>query len=179
MSSISIHAPTRGATCRTLCCGLHFRHFNPRTHEGCDKEVKAVTFDLFLFQSTHPRGVRLSAAFFFISIKYISIHAPTRGATSNSLHQIRSFSISIHAPTRGATIVYHIYSVLSIFQSTHPRGVRLGTSRIEFGHEPISIHAPTRGATLNNRHTLSQVRRFQSTHPRGVRRSASVQFNFC
>ena len=33
------------------------------------------------------------------------------------------------------------------FQSTHPRGVRLGVRLQSFGNVPISIHAPTWGAT--------------------------------
>ena len=34
---------------------------------------------------------------------YISIHAPTRGATEQFMEMARRYEISIHAPTRGAT----------------------------------------------------------------------------
>ena len=34
---------------------------------------------------------------------YVSIHAPTRGATHRLNDQSRSIQVSIHAPTRGAT----------------------------------------------------------------------------
>ena len=100
---------------------------------------------------------------------YISIHAPTRGATkggvSMSLHQY----ISIHAPTRGATIVFYIYEGNDKFQSTLPREERPRTAKkraeslknfnprshersdprgnTNWDRSYISIHAPTRGAT--------------------------------
>ena len=54
-----------------------------------------------MFQSTHPRGVRL-----FIP-------------KSNTF-----LGVSIHAPTRGATKYKFSYFNIIAFQSTHPRGVR-------------------------------------------------------
>ena len=59
---------------------------------------------------------------------YISIHAPTRGATNLAIAIAFSPCISIHAPTRGATV---------------QRGG-------EWLQVVISIHAPTRGATVKN-----------------------------
>ena len=38
---------------------------------------------------------------------FISIHAPTRGATRIFQQGIQAFYISIHAPTRGATAKMH------------------------------------------------------------------------
>ena len=55
--------------------------FNPRTHTGCDYPI----------QKEHYSTI------------YVSIHAPTRGATTDGLQ-----------PTLEA-----------VFQSTHPHGVRL------------------------------------------------------
>ena len=66
--------------------------------------------------------------------KVISIHAPTRGATSRAVEPGQTTNISIHAPTRGATWNTQI-------------------GRVVF---TISIHAPTRGATAkmhNNPYT--------------------------
>ena len=57
---------------------------------------------------------------------YISIHAPTRGATKNATSKYYKGVISIHAPTRGATD---------------------GNLQCQLINA-ISIHAPTRGATL-------------------------------
>ena len=78
----------------------------------------------------------------------ISIHAPTRGATMGMLGVYAQLErISIHAPTRGATRLIELHHNplydfnprthtgcdiaingrlhnLSVFQSTHPHGVR-------------------------------------------------------
>ena len=77
------------------------------------------------FQSTHPRGVRLSGIADLNGNVSISIHAPTRGATFGLSFLSSSTSISIHAPTRGATSHTHSKEEKAwTFQSTHPRGVR-------------------------------------------------------
>ena len=56
---ISIHAPARGATpCIARGTGIFLLHFNPRTREGCDRRPSACGYLKFIFQSTHPRGVR-------------------------------------------------------------------------------------------------------------------------
>ena len=57
--TISIHAPTRGATRRRSRRLRRLRNFNPRSHEGSD------TFE-------NPE----------CKLLLISIHAPTRGATA-------------------------------------------------------------------------------------------------
>ena len=64
----------------------------------------------------------------FQTIGYISIRAPTRGATSVIAQWQKACTISIHAPTRGATkfLVAGDYTT------------------------QISIHAPTRGATRSH-----------------------------
>ena len=102
------------------------KRFNPRTHEGCDwhpaspyrwmKEFQSthprgVRLVIILlsscsttkFQSTHPRGVRLAAAKSELQKLDVSIHAPTRGATSKAVFCSEAATVSIHAPTRGAT----------------------------------------------------------------------------
>ena len=56
------------------------RNFNPRSHEGSDRQVT-------------PKNIG----------NIISIHAPTRGATFMELLHGEKDGISIHAPTRGAT----------------------------------------------------------------------------
>ena len=81
VNGISIHAPTWGATRRSRRSrqsGGNFnprthvgcdtstpihnsscQNFNPRTHVGCDSLAAAEERIASLFQSTHPRGVRL------------------------------------------------------------------------------------------------------------------------
>ena len=55
--------------------------FNPRTHVGCDLLKSSTEFVPFLFQSTHPRGVRPTGGRLQARGRAISIHAPTWGAT--------------------------------------------------------------------------------------------------
>ena len=103
---------------------------------------------VYTFQFTHPRGVRRAILPTHYKTSVVSIHAPTRGATSLRLTSqkesmefqfthprgVRHFNcgshntfckVSIHAPTRGATVL----STLAKIESN------------------VSIHAPTRGAT--------------------------------
>ena len=191
--AISIHAPTRGATFKPSSRGgCNMLHFNPRSHERSDLSVLSCLFLFRLFQSTLPREERLTGFSYFISLPYfnprshersdpcphqvyhrtnlISIHAPTRGATTVTCsvqcsvynfnprsHErsdfkgyefsANSYSISIHAPTRGATIPLQSISAITL----------------------ISIHAPTRGATLKSQRKSSISQRFQSTLPREER----------
>ena len=99
----------------------------------------------------------------------ISIHAPTWSATTSARPPPAYRQISIHAPTWGATLgAVKVRSTSTIFQSTHPRGVRLRegifclniqdfnprthvgcdiTRYKNTGRYEISIHAPTWGAT--------------------------------
>ena len=146
-----------------------------------------------MFQSTHPHGVRPVLTSLHEAGGFVSIHAPTRGATSvrRTLGRVYML-VSIHAPTRGATpIAGEIPSVLLEFQSTHPHGVRPDCrDREQQGrcvsiHAPtrgatsirpishyvilVSIHAPTRGATFKTGKTWPYLLQFQSTHPHGVR----------
>ena len=124
-----------------------------------------------LFQSTHPRGVRLSL----------------------SKHQSAPERISIHAPTRGATSKFHLFGERQfLFQSTHPRGVRpieistISWSYTDFnprtheGCDPAfnykigtNLHFNPRthegcDGILGDLEFVASS--FQSTHPRGVRR---------
>ena len=99
-------------------------YFNPRSHERSDTPI-AIPTTPAQFQSTLPREERLSNVD-FKSIPYISIHAPTRGATKDSIATYFKLRISIHAPTRGATKnIVRLGTVQSVFQSTLPREERL------------------------------------------------------
>ena len=126
---ISIHAPTRGATINLIICRLIilFQSTLPREErqEHCLKVQKRA-------QDFNPRSHERSDTLqhFYNYLIYISIHAPTRGATSSSYVQLYAKAISIHAPTRGATLDATYYQVQLVFQSTLPREERL--------HRPFS-----------------------------------------
>ena len=100
--TISIHAPAWGAT-RTYRPHLsNCINFNPRTRVGCDNDGCCDTFASVHF---NPR---------------------TRvGCDDFSPECRRWVVISIHAPAWGATHLIPYFGKAQIFQSTHPRGVRL------------------------------------------------------
>ena len=79
---ISIHAPTKGATCPYLQMCTHLFHFNPRSHEGSDLISSSLSVLIKVFQSTLPRRERLNGINATQS-ELISIHAPTKGATTS------------------------------------------------------------------------------------------------
>ena len=144
--TISIHAPTRGAT------------------------YVAIQFTFVkLFQSTLPRGERQH----LLSVTKLIIYFNPRSHEGSDLHPTKNsgagWIISIHAPTRGATVKNRFGLTDGKFQSTLPRGERRRKWKVFLvciyfnprSHEGsdlyalnlisiymrISIHAPTRGAT--------------------------------
>ena len=100
-----------------------------------------------IFQSTLPRGERRRKQKRESDLAEISIHAPTRGATTKERNALRMLNISIHAPTRGATLVAQRRAVVM------PISIHAPTRGATYPYFPhslisgISIHAPTRGAT--------------------------------
>ena len=125
-ADVSIHAPTKGATFHLLSFLKKSLSFNPRSHEGSDAENVIILSYICLFQSTLPRRERRSSRCmsrinstfqstlprrerlaerkFFLSPYYVSIHAPTKGATMTKEQIEKMLDVSIHAPTKGATL---------------------------------------------------------------------------
>ncbi len=143
--SISIHAPTRGATTvyqgrailvrfqSTLpqeerlfpnLCVLVYVNFNPRSHKRSDLPALRPPAP---FRDFNPRSHKRSDLEIAVGLMdtSISIHAPTRGATECIFRPSVAFLISIHAPTRGATQMMRINFVFARFQSTLPQEERL------------------------------------------------------
>ena len=124
-SFVSIHAPARGATNRSNPFIFpvssfnprsrtgsdlhehnehnHSKSFNPRSRTGSDLTSFHITFQHPLFQSTLPHGERPDRSGEGFRLRYVSIHAPARGATSVLPFWGPLFCVSIHAPARGAT----------------------------------------------------------------------------
>ena len=101
-SMVSIHAPTRGAT--GIACASHVKEFLfQSTHpHGVRHGILGSRGDCRLFQSTHPHGVRLQSIELVLSpMRFQSTHP----------HGVRPFT----AQSRFFTFA---------FQSTHPHGVR-------------------------------------------------------
>ena len=80
------------------------KRFNPRAHAGRDRAMATLSFVLSSFNPRAHAGRDLSNKIILLFLHIVSIHAPTRGAT------------------------YPIFEELErqLFQSTRPRGARLG-----------------------------------------------------
>ena len=122
---ISIHAPARGATYVTAwhVHGFKFQSTLPRGERRCVR----IRWDSNSRISIHApaRGATV-VPICSLSPTYISIHAPARGATDIDEFMDLYYTISIHAPARGATSVLCHKVIPLLFQSTLPRGERLG-----------------------------------------------------
>ena len=173
--AVSIHAPTQGATfwrsvfCRTPVCFNPRTHtgcdtraltsanslpcFNPRTHTGCDAVTKVEKPPARWFQSTHPHGVRHAADALSQLGTLVSIHAPTRGATADTLLGVADCKVSIHAPTRGATrATSDLQRKITCFNPRTHTGCDLGLQQ-----------------------SAVAILTFQSTHPHGVRHKIRIR----
>ena len=168
---ISIHAPAKGATPRSyhvtsissdfnprsregsdafvnVIALQHIPDFNPRSREGSDKKGQAENVCPFYFNPRSREGSDKHLPLRHCK-RYISIHAPAKGATqhnSSRLVPVHNFNprsregsdakvvkifvccgISIHAPAKGATMMSWCWGKAIRFQSTLPRRERLVT----------------------------------------------------
>ena len=159
----------RGARQMRLCpCAGARPCFNPRAHEGRDLAIRTSPSCVRTFQSTRPRGARrprIAAGRGQISV---SIHAPTRGATSSGRRHERPSGVSIHAPARGATSDVCRSIDGGMFQSTRPRGARR-RRRVRRAAFPGFNPRAHEGRDDVARGMQGDEERFQSTRPRGAR----------
>ena len=166
--SVSIHAPTRGAT-RGAASYSKVPRFQSTHPRGVRPRPCGSGHTCGLFQSTHPRGVRPSQSPESLRPRCVSIHAPTRGATrsASAISQLCRFQ-STHP--RG---VRHEQSPLwlpwRLFQSTHPRGVRLYVGFADSKYMTRFNPRTHAGCDADRRWSTGNLYEFQSTHPRGVR----------
>ena len=101
--SISIHAPTNGATSSPHSPVIIACHFNPRSDERSDSKW------LFDFDEDNE----------------ISIHAPTNGATrSRTQRQTRPIYFNPRSDERSDVDAIPCHDVISVFQSTLRRTER-------------------------------------------------------
>ena len=125
-----------------------------------------------MFQSTHPHGVRRSILVPYTTSLCVSIHAPTWGATQARLNPCILYIVSIHAPTWGATPELSCPDTATLFQSTHPHGVRPNVqNRLPHSVGFQSTHP--HGVRQTSSHIYPGGLGFQSTHPHGVRQIPS------
>ncbi len=82
--AVSIHAPLRGATNLIAWHNPNLRGFNPRAPAGRDLDGGRRMRWIVWFQSTRPCGARLQFTAAVAPDKFVSIHAPLRGATART-----------------------------------------------------------------------------------------------
>ena len=141
---VSIHTPTKGVTLFLLrkWCSLfsfnphthegcdpdefHYRlwqkRFNPHTHEGCDRTF-ARLLSIVLSFNPHTHEGCDSVKRGKLIAKMVSIHTPTKGVTSTTLHQSGLTLFQSTHPRRVWQMYAKGYSYHLQFQSTHPRRV--------------------------------------------------------
>ena len=186
---VSIHAPTRGATCGFMDSTIlsPFRSTPPREGRPPLQHAWIIPYE---FRSTPPREGRLNmASMVDRSFKFRS--TPPRegrrfGATAAEAEYLFrstppregrpwlstplnvSFSFRSTPPREGRLAAVVLLSVPPPFRSTPPREGRPGyTGRVTLGIE-VSIHAPTRGATRRHSCDARTAKRFDPRpHARG------------
>ena len=122
------------------------------------------------FQSTPPRGGRLTRCVAVLGLSHVSIHAPAWGATPDPPEPPRNTPVSIHAPAWGATAMHlPALSLFAAFQSTPPRGGRLGWLRRPSLRLGCFNPRPRVGGDQTAQKDNCRDMMFQSTPPRGGR----------
>ena len=164
LQTISIHAPTRGATILAIVVWVAAQFQFTPLREGRHRAI-LIKAGGSIFQFTPLREGRLLwRKKESLSFAMISIHAPTRGATVViiDLWQL-VHAISIHAPTRGATHRLETKNMVGRISIHAPtRGATKMQMRLHL-ILMISIHAPTRGATRRVRRPTGWSGLFQFT----------------
>ena len=99
---ISIHAPVKGATKYERMANDGIIYFNPRSREGSDLRGRTTYRCTDYFNPRSREGSDILGGY-KMSKKFISIHAPVKGATKPRRAKAMKNDISIHAPVKGAT----------------------------------------------------------------------------
>ena len=172
------------------------RNFNPRTHVGCDPWISTIVPYISNFNPRTHVGCDAVVAL-VLRRSEISIHAPTWGATRHNrlagIHHT-DFNPRTHVGCdEGISAIRldfgnfnprtHVgcdkmllscFSMLLVFQSTHPRGVRHShlTIRLTYSNFNPRTHV---GCDFFLSSYWPQYTKFQSTHPRGVRRDRIIK----
>ena len=150
------------------------RDFNPRSHEGSDH---CCSFPLSSALDFNPRSHEGSdcTSSSTPDISNISIHAPTKGATSQ-VTKIRNFYSNFNPRSHeGSDVLCHIcMSLISEFQSTLPRRERHATKFPNGSNHLYFNPRSHEGSDFLFSRKFNVKRRFQSTLPRRERRLTDI-----
>ena len=189
---VSIHAPAWGATADQVAPYVDLWTFQSTHPRGVRPAKMRVVGTALMFQSTHPRGVRRSR---FVPqqrrcwcfnprtrvgcdsdqgwyVRWLVRFNPRTRVGCDNSPRFKMFRQTLFQSThpRGVRRFSRpIRRTASAFQSTHPRGVRPAELEADDYNSPVSIHAPAWGATSRRLLCCIYTKTFQSTHPRGVR----------
>ena len=175
---ISIHAPTRGATngenrykrikqfqstlprgerqSHHFLLSSSFSYFNPRSHEGSDSDLVMNIYNRNHFNPRSHEGSDVNQAAKKL-YDYISIHAPTRGATGLCKYIVKDpqdFNPRSHEGSDTAR--KQPERTAGNFNPRSHEGSD-GQHFMQLRGREISIHAPTRGATLEAMASMAKV----------------------
>ena len=164
--SVSIHAPTWGATFDAPTVG-RFSSFNPRSHVGSDTSVVIITKSPLCFNPRSHVGSDSYRSASFIPISRFQSTLP-RGERHKDAAKIAKATVSIHAPTWGATHPRLQVRCSREFQSTLPRGERPGRIPGRAGTYRFNPRSHV-GSDPTGTERATQNTLFQSTLPRGER----------
>ena len=169
---ISIHAPPRGAT-NTISRLSRHRHFNSRPSARGDTDSARVTGKALVFQFTPLREGRPQNEICLRPVTGFQFTPLREGRPLHATLIGTNRFISIHAPPRGATsAIIGINPPLYDFNS-RPSARGDGAVSKTYVDEQISIHAPPRGATVSSGVTVILVTLFQFTPLREGRQEES------
>ena len=121
--SISIHAPTRGATAKWMSTANTTLTFQSTLPQGERRDMVDIWERRSQFQSTLPQGERLLWIALNVNQKDFNPRSH-KGSDPTKYLSLRQLTISIHAPTRGATMINYSIKYSLTFQSTLPQGER-------------------------------------------------------
>ena len=166
-STISIHAPPRGATTAACSRNLRLIHFNSRPSARGDTAGSIARFSL-LFQFTPLREGRPRKNRAILQAQDFNSRPSARGDTLRRAFLFFPFVFQFTPLREGRPLGISLVSGIITFQFTPLREGRRNCElkRKEFSH--ISIHAPPRGATRGDLEAAFSV--FISIHapPRGA-----------
>ena len=169
-TSVSIHAPARGATwdfVQGVWDTLVSIHAPAR---GATPPGRHGAHGRTWFQFTRPRGARQVTVVRLLPIVQVSIHAPARGATRAVISLSDGWLCFNSRAREGRDGTQSTGRCRPCrFQFTRPRGARHAIFRVLGEPRNVSIHAPARGATAQQPTSYRQETQFQFTRPRGAR----------
>ncbi len=169
-TTVSIHAPARGAT-ENKEGFLQEWLFQSTRPQGARHTIFKHFCKYIMFQSTRPQGARRYRLVDRKTEIFVTIHAPARGATAPSVQRAKAkLRFNPRARKGRDKAVVRLVLPAQLFQSTRPQGARPDSyvlyATLFTGFNPrarkgrdiqaqkqktvwtgVSIHAPARGAT--------------------------------